>query len=689
MFRHSFIVIFLSLSASLMGQHRVDSLKALLTQADQDTTKVNLLNELFSAQVHSNPEIAASYASEAYNLSLAGDLRFGMARSLNNVGYANYCLGKQGLALENFLNTIEICNEIGNRKIASIALANIALVFNSKGNSSKTIEYFEQSLVLAREIGDTARISSLLNNIGVVYFNQSALSKALSYYLQALSIDQLMNNLKGQAYALSNIGLIYDEMGNYSQSLKYYNESLEILQKIGDKIGIAGTLNNIGIVYKNGKDYGRALDNYARALKIAEEIDYYDGKSSSYTNIGELYKLNNVPEKALEFFMKTDSIAQEAKDKPGIALAWSNIGNVYKEKHNFSKALAYFRNSLRISKEFGLKDLIMDNYRRIAEVYSLTGSFEKALQYQLMYSDIRDSIYTAESIMQIADMQAKYDLETKEKEIQLLISDNKLKILELDNKQIMLYAVGSGLVLIMLISVIGFYAYRNRQRARQLLIREKANEAIRETEKMMLSRIVEAEENEKTRFAKDLHDGLGPLLSAVKLYFNELPATNPREEEIRKRTNELLNEAVTSTRTIANNLMPTTIRKYGLVKALDAFCEKVSFSGSIQVDFKADPADMAADKTIEIVLFRVVTELINNTIKHSGAKNVIIRLRKDNQTVRVVYQDDGQGFDYEKIMSSTDKGLGLNNILTRINSVNGTCNIGSSPGNGIHVTIEV
>lgn len=214
----------------------------------------------------------------------------------------------------------------------------------------------------------------------------------------------------------------------------------------------------------------------------------------------------------------------------------------------------------------------------------------------------------------------------------------------------------------------------------------------KETEREILSTVIRTEERERERFAKDMHDSVGPLLSTIKLYVNELKSPTLRDEErtdFVHQTNEIIDESIISIRTISNNLMPRVIHQYGLIKALESFCEKVNKTNAIIIDLKKVNIPERLDQNLELILFRVITELINNTIKHANAKNINIKLEKDGNKVLMSFTDDGIGFDINEIMKSDYKGMGLKNIISRIKSINGDCNFISFPDNGFNIKVNI
>lgn len=211
-------------------------------------------------------------------------------------------------------------------------------------------------------------------------------------------------------------------------------------------------------------------------------------------------------------------------------------------------------------------------------------------------------------------------------------------------------------------------------------------------ERKVLSAVIKTEEKERERFSKDMHDGLGPLLSTIKLYVNELndeETTGEEKANYINQINEMLDQAVTSTREISNNLMPRVIHDYGLVKAVEAFRQKVNQTGKLNIQFDNSGIDETLDADLQLILFRVISELINNTIKHAQAENINIRLKKEEDHISLAFEDDGVGFNMDKVMNNPNTGIGLKSIISRIKSVNGRCIFKSFEGHGFKIYIDI
>jgi signal transduction histidine kinase len=211
------------------------------------------------------------------------------------------------------------------------------------------------------------------------------------------------------------------------------------------------------------------------------------------------------------------------------------------------------------------------------------------------------------------------------------------------------------------------------------------------TERRVLNAIINTEENERRRFANDLHDGLGPLLSTVKMSISSLndKIKDPVGIEILNNTNYLVNEALNTIKDVSNNLSPHVLSNFGLTSAISAFTTKISQNKVVGIDFKSNMENQRMENDKEVVIYRAVCELINNSIRHSGASRIDIELNKHEKFVTLQYYDNGRGFDTSNLNKENNKGMGLSNIETRVKSVEGVFILESSDGKGTTALIKV
>jgi len=214
----------------------------------------------------------------------------------------------------------------------------------------------------------------------------------------------------------------------------------------------------------------------------------------------------------------------------------------------------------------------------------------------------------------------------------------------------------------------------------------------RNMEKHIMNVIIETEERERKRFSEDLHDELGALLSTIKIYINTL--NNDQIEQGKKKdmiefTNELIDKTIQSAKNIANNLSPGIIKRFGLIPALESFCANIQTSKELKINFSAGQFNHKISQDNEISIYRILIELIHNTIKHANANNIDIVLLSIGKKLTIHYKDNGKGFDFEKtINDKKSKGLGLHNIITRIKTLNGTFSLENQDKKGFCFKID-
>ena len=211
------------------------------------------------------------------------------------------------------------------------------------------------------------------------------------------------------------------------------------------------------------------------------------------------------------------------------------------------------------------------------------------------------------------------------------------------------------------------------------------------TERRILTTVLNTEEKERSRFSKDLHDGLGPLLSSAKMSLTELAKTphTPEDAELISNTSFVIEEAIRSLREISNNLSPHTLQSFGLSRAVNSFIThtmSLKAGSGPAINFDTTLRNERFDTNVEVIVYRVICELINNSLKHSGAKNISLKMEYSDNHLHIMYSDDGKGFNPQ---GALDTGMGLSNITSRINSLEGDINIKSLPGEGMTADILI
>lgn len=209
------------------------------------------------------------------------------------------------------------------------------------------------------------------------------------------------------------------------------------------------------------------------------------------------------------------------------------------------------------------------------------------------------------------------------------------------------------------------------------------------TSKRILSTVLRTEEKERIRFSKELHDGLGPLISSAKMSLSALSKSEgipPADRETIVGTCHVIEEATRSIREISNNLSPHVLKEFGLARGINNFVRGVQNMHKVQIDFDTDLHSKRYSTDIEVILYRIICELTNNSLKHSACDKISISLRQEGDTMTLLYSDDGCGFNPS---AASGSGMGLSNISSRVSSIGGTLELKSEKGAGMSAKIVI
>lgn len=210
----------------------------------------------------------------------------------------------------------------------------------------------------------------------------------------------------------------------------------------------------------------------------------------------------------------------------------------------------------------------------------------------------------------------------------------------------------------------------------------------KENESEVFAAIIRTEEDERQRFAKELHDGLGPVLSSIKMILSALnqSAENTENKEIIQKTNFVIDEAIITLKEISNKLSPHILTHFGLEKALQNFVDTLRYNKLLSIDLQSNIAKKRFDNSIETVLYRVLCELISNTIRHAQAQQITIDIKHENQQLTIDYTDDGIGFQTNTLEYTS---MGISNMQSRIKSIHGTIDFESHKNKGFRTRIVI
>ncbi|MBN1638530.1 MAG: tetratricopeptide repeat protein [Ignavibacteriales bacterium] len=329
-----------------------------------------------------------------------------------------------------------------------------------------TIIYARIAQEIAKEINYIKGEARALDCIGNSYDIRGEFHKSLEYFLHALKLREGIDDSIGVSDSYFNIGASYFRSGYYNNALEYCQKSLELSRKINYKKGIASSLDIIGTVYSELNDLDAALKSYIESLAVEKELNNKQGIIISLTNIADILDEKNEFNKALNYYYEALEICTELNDKVGKAIILNNIGLLFLNLKRYAEAKENLTNALKSAIQVGDINLQMQIYDSFYKYYRNINDCSNALQYYIAYSELKDSVFNETKSQQIADMMTKYQTERIE---------NAKNILELKNKKLendKLYLI-SGIIVLLLFSVIFYYKIKLKQKNKELYSTEK------------------------------------------------------------------------------------------------------------------------------------------------------------------------------------------------------------------------
>ncbi|MFZ2906466.1 MAG: sensor histidine kinase [Cyclobacteriaceae bacterium] len=493
-------------------------------------------------------------------------------------------------------------------------------------------------------------------SIGKYQYIVGSHEQALTWYLKSLKTYEALHDTNGQATVLNEIGTLVKKQGNIEKSATYFRDALKLAIQSNDSTQIANSMNNLGIAMEMLGKTDEALKLYTQSADIKRNLNDFNGLSYNLDNLGMLYTSLKKFEQAEASFNEAAKIRLQLGDRRGYGIVINNLGEMWQIRNNPDKALDYFTQALAIAEETNYADFRKHLYQVLASVYEQQKNFEKALYYSHQYQQLNDSIFNQQKSRQLLEMETKYETEKKE----LLIQDQQLK---LERTQIMTI----GLVI-----VLAFIALLILQWRRQSKLQEqrKLERHQRENQEKLTRTVITLQEKERSRFAQDLHDGFGQLITALKIQFEKLGQRNDG-------ISELIQHMHDEIRNVSFALSPQVLVRDGLVQALKELSFRINRSSAISMNVQATGIQKRLPSDYEITLYRICQEWINNVLKYSGATEISVQLIEHPDEIVLMIEDNGTGFDSSAL--ETSSGNGWKNIQSRVQILNGQVEVDSSP----------
>lgn len=632
------VSILLSISVAAQEFLNRDSLLRLLPQS-RDSARVELLIQIGQQYEGSEPELSKQYYRQARELSKKIGYRLGEIKFVTNYTFLLNMQGYYDSSLQFNLEGERIANEIRNEEYMA------KTAFNT-GNSYRLLEEYE---------------------------------KALAKYLDTYPLLERLDNPFMMAQALDIIQGLYTELKQYRRSINYGKQAVELLRKEGHPILLAIAINNLGMNYTKLRLYDSALICYQESLQLSLESENKHLESAAYLNIGDVYLKTLQYDKIESYMRKALQLSKELGSFSSQAIAYRGISYSHFYRRQYEPARKFADSSLALALQHQLQPELQKTYAHLANLSYAVQQHQEGDQYAIKAAEISDSLFNESIQKRTIEMDKKYQSALKDAQISLQQSS-------LQVKTSWNYALAGGAAALLLVSLLSYRNYRQRQRIQEQRISEL------ETEKQLAATgaVLRGEEQERTRLAKDLHDGLGGMLSGIKYTLHTVKGNlvlTPENAQSFERSLDMLDSSIREMRRVAHNMMPEALVKFGLDTALQDFCNDINQSGALQVSYQSiGLKGTELEQTKAITIYRIVQELLNNSMKHAAARHALVQISNNENQLSITVEDDGKGFDPTILRQS--RGIGWTNIQHRIDFLKGRWDVDAQPGKGTSVHIE-
>lgn len=513
--------------------------------------------------------------------------------------------------------------------------------------------------------------STIYNRLGHLKTVKSTPDAAIKNYLEALKYCEKIKDYAQMCAVCTNIAYLYGQVGaDDNVKLKYSYKALQYAEKSNDPWALEQAYSTLGNTLQEADSIQKALIYQIKGLELSREMKSEQKECFAALNIGCTYISLEKWTDAEKYFLYALKLAVKNNYKRPETYILSCLSDVYRGLKKYDLSEKYLKEA------FEKKDALTEPEQLEINIAALKLSvakgdiaeFEKQFD---VFLEQQEKIHNTSSHEKMAELELKYETEKKETRIESLVKEKKYY----------LWISGFGVMVLVLTLVTLFY--RNRLVKNQKLLAEKQVEKLSQEKRLIATQsVLEGETAERSRLARDLHDGLGGMLSVVRLNLKDIKVGGFIENEDVNRYDRalgLLDESIKELRRVAHHMMPESLLRYGIKASLNDFCNDIP-----NMRFHYFGNDKRLDSNLEILIYRSAHELVNNALKHSEASHINLQVVQESDRISITVQDDGKGFNPDNIKS----GMGLENIRKRVESFDGKMSIYSSPENGTEINIE-
>lgn len=590
-------------------------------------------------------------------------------------------------------------------------------------NPDSAIVLFDSAYRMSVRIDFADGAFKALITKGIKYFEKQDYGRYRSVTYDAMKWSDRYSQPDAVAWCLANIGEAWFSEGDYITANEFYYRALEDLNRKTKKIThtTANIYDCLGHVNMRLNQYERALSYHRMAYNVSETADLSYQLAQACEGIGMYHILMNSPDSAAHYFRQEMEIGRKMAKVDLVAFANAKLGKVYIMKGEYARAIDALNTTMSLARNrfnppvvdaayslaqafrlthhykeaedmlqwayaetrsHNYRDYYEKAYRELADLSRDKGQYEQAIAYMDSLLLIKDSLTSSDKARAINHLEIRY--KTSEKDLKL--AESKLLIEKQENtlarKNILMWTITGGVLLLVVLFVVLYFNTRNKQR----LQGEQIRTLQQENTIGVLNARVEGEEKERGRIARELHDGIGGMLSAAMMRLSTIPRqASMKEVPAYGEAMQLLNEMGEEIRKTSHNLMPAALLKQDLASAIQGLCDTLMADGSLSISYQRYGDHNAITQDVKLNVYRIVQELLKNIVQHAHASRVLVQTELHERHLNITVEDNGTGFD----TAQKEHGLGLYNLAARVRALDGTHTIDSSPGKGTTVNIEL
>lgn len=632
-------------------EQKRDSLLIVLQKTPADSAKVQVLLDI-SKLYHTAAE-ARPWIDKAIALSRKINYPLGVANCLTNYNLYLYLEGKYEEVLKNCDIGIKIAQPLKAHKTVGVFYNYIANIHNFRGEQRQ----------------------------------------ALSHYLKAL--DEVNQAIVPPNFPITiegNIVKLYNDLREYQKALAYGLKCIERAENTGSESAAGYICQHVATSYQVLKQLKKSRFYWEKCLKIAQKTTDPHLTAVALSSLGGILSNEGNSQKALEYYERSQKIAQENQDEEVEMLNFHGIAEEYYWKKQWQQAYELALRAVQIGEKNQYQEYLTNLYLLLSDIEIGRGRLETGDKWRQKWHDLRTSIINETVIRATQELETKYQTEKKTQQIKALQQQQEIQQLSIRQKNLLIYGMTALLGLAIILGLVYYRYFRQKQRIAEQenqLQEQKIRQLEQEKQLSAVDGMLRGQEEERSRLARDLHDGLGGMLSGIKSSLTAMRGNQIVPEESAMafgRVIDTLDTSIQELRRVARNMMPEALVRFGLKDALQDYVDYLNQSGKQGIDYQTFGLEERLPQSIEIIVFRIVQELLNNVQKHAKATQTIVQLIRDGERFHLTVEDNGKGFDTSRL--AQEKGIGWLNIQSRTDYLNGTLDVTSTIGKGTSVNIE-